>query len=250
MEPYRSIVTKQLAQILEKEPNAVLIEKNIVVLKNWLSDDLCDRLVNHVESFGEEIWWERNKREWWHGKFFFVEDPELDAELKHMRVRLQELFNQELWVESMNSVHRMIKGQSMFIHADNLAESLGMDNKCVFGVTHYISNFDGGEISYPNVNFMYKPEKGDLLLHPGWEEYAHYTEEVKGDRVRYIVAGFASLPEAQKLRENDQLYEGINAIKMSSAVTDIFGEDDLPDNFFTRPYEYENNSKGIDFDKN
>ena len=78
MEPYASIVKKQLAQILEKEPNAVLIEKNIIVLKNWLSDDLCDRLVNHVESFGEDIWWDKNKREWWHGKFFFVEDPELD----------------------------------------------------------------------------------------------------------------------------------------------------------------------------
>lgn len=241
MEPYASIVRKQLDQILEKEPKAVLLEKNIVVLKNWLSDDLCDRLVSHVESFGEDIWWQRNKREWWHGKFFFVEDPELDAELKHMRVRLQELFNHELWVESMNSVHRMTEGQSMFIHADNLKESQGLDNKCVFGVTHYISNFDGGEISYPNIKFSYKPEKGDLLLHPGWEEYAHYTEEVIGDRVRYIVAGFASLPEAQALREKDQLYEGIDSIKMSSAVTDIFGENDLPELFFTKPHEFESN---------
>jgi hypothetical protein len=238
MEPYASIVKKQLAQILEKEPNAVLIEDNIVVLKNWLSDDLCNRLVTYVESFGEDAWWEKNKREWWHGKFFFIEDPELDAELKHVRIRLQELFNQELWVESMNSVHRMTKGQSMFLHADNLAESLGLDNKCVFGVTHYISNFDGGEITYPNIKFMYKPEKGDLLLHPGWEAYAHYTEEVKGDRVRYIVAGFASLPEAEELRKNDQLYEGIDAVKMSSAVTGIFGENDLPDGFYTTPYDY------------
>lgn len=238
MEPYRSIVKKQLDQILAKEPKAVLIEPNIVVLKNWLSDDFCDKVVSHVESFGENIWWDRNKRDWWHGKFFFVEDPEIDQELKNMRTRLQELFNGELWVESMNSVHRMTKGQSMFIHADNLVESLGMDNKCVFGVTHYISNFDGGEISYPNVKFTYKPEKGDLLLHPGWEEYAHYTEEVVGDKVRYIIAGFASLPEAQALRENDQLYEGIDAIKMSSAITDIFGKDDLPEGFVTRPYEY------------
>jgi hypothetical protein len=238
MEPYASIVKNQIDQILEKEPNAVLIEDNIVVLKNWLSDDLCDKLVSHVESFGEDIWWDRNKREWWHGKFFFIEDPELDEELKHMRIRLQELFRQELWVESMNSVHRMTKGQSMFLHADNLSESLGMDNKCVFGVTHYLSNFDGGEISYPNVKFMYKPEKGDFLLHPGFEKYAHYTEEVKGDRVRYIVAGFASLPEAQALRENDQLYEGINAIKMSSAITGEYGENDLPKNFYTLPFEH------------
>lgn len=32
MEPYASIVKKQLAQILEKEPNAVLIEKNIDII--------------------------------------------------------------------------------------------------------------------------------------------------------------------------------------------------------------------------
>ena len=167
MEPYASIVKKQLAQILEKEPNAILIEKNIVVLKNWLSDDFCDRLVNHVESFGEDIWWDKNKREWWHGKFFFVEDPKLDAELKHMRIRLQELFRQELWVESMNSVHRMTEGQSMFEHADNLAESLGLDNKCVFGVTHYINNFEGGEIYYPDYEYLYKPKAGSMALHKG-----------------------------------------------------------------------------------
>lgn len=238
MEPYVSIVKKQLAQILEKEPKAVLLEKNIVVLKNWLSDEFCDKVVDHVESFGEEIWWERNKREWWHGKFFFVEDKEIDQELKNMRTRLQHLFNQELWVESMNSVHRMTTGQSMFEHADNLKESLGLDNKCVFGVTHYISNFEGGEIYYPYIPLDYKPEKGDLLLHPGFEEYLHGTRPVIGEKPRYIIAGFASLPEAQKLRENDQLYEGIDAIKMSSAVTDIFGKDDLPKNFYTTPHEY------------
>jgi hypothetical protein len=243
LQKYADIVSKQLKQILDKEPKAVLIEKNIVVLKNWLSDDLCDRLVSHAESFGEEIWWERNKREWWHGKFFFVEDPDLDAELKHMRVRLQELFNQELWVESMNSIHRMTEGQFMFEHADNLKESLNLDNKCVFGVTHYISNFDGGEIYYPYRDFEYHPEKGDLLLHPGWEDYLHGTRPVIGNRTRYIVAGFASLPEAQILRENDQLYEGVDAIKMSSAVTDIFGSDDLPAGFYTRPYEYGEDKK-------
>ena len=238
MEPYASIVKKQLAQILEKEPNAVLIEKNIVVLKNWLSDDLCDRLVTHVESFGEDVWWEKNKREWWHGKFFFVEDKDLDEELKHMRIRLQELFKGELWVESMNSVHRMTEGQSMFEHADNLAESLGLDNKCVFGVTHYINNFEGGEIYYPYLPFEYKPEKGDLLLHPGWEDYLHGTRPVSGNTARYIVAGFASLPEAEELRKKDQLYEGLDSIKMSSAVTGIFGEDKLPEGFYTTPHEY------------
>lgn len=242
MEPYVSIVKKQLAQILEKEPNAVLIEKNIVVLKNWLSDEFCDKVVNHVESFGEDIWWQRNKREWWHGKFFFVEDKEIDEELKNMRVRLQKLFNEELWVESMNSVHRMTTGQTMFEHADNLKESHGLDNKCVFGVTHYISDFEGGEIYYPYLPFAYKPEKGDLLLHPGWEDYLHGTRPVIGEKVRYIIAGFASLPEAQELRERDQLYEGVNAIKMSSAVTDIFGEDDLPETFYTKPFDFNKDS--------
>lgn len=235
MEPYASIVKKQLTQIVEKEPKAEYLEKNIVVLRNWLSDDLCDRLVNHAESFGEDIWWEKNKREWWHGKFFFVEDKDLDLELKHMRIRLQNLFNHELWVESMNSVHRMTEGQSMFEHADNLSESLGLDNKCVFGVTHYINNFEGGEIYYPYLPLEYKPKKGDLLLHPGWEDYLHGTRPVIGKTPRYIVAGFASLPEAEELRKNDQLYEEINTIRMSSAVTNEFGKDELPQAFYTKP---------------
>jgi hypothetical protein len=74
-----------------------------------------------------------------------------------------------------------------------------------------------------------------LLLHPGWEDYLHGTRPVTGNTTRYIVAGFAALPEAKALRENDQLYEGLDTIKMSSAVTGVFGEDELPEDFYTKP---------------
>ena len=71
------------------------------------------------------------------------------------------------------------------------------------------------------------------------KNHTHGTDPVVGDKIRYIVAGFASLPEAQALREKDQMYEGIDAIKMSSAVTGIFGKNDLPEEFSqTIPFEY------------
>ena len=41
------------------------------------------------------------------------------------------------------------------------------------------------------------------------------------------------------MRMKDQMYEGYDAIKMSSAVTNIFGENDLPSQFGqTLPFEY------------
>lgn len=230
---------KYISNVIKTMPNTFRVDDKVTVVKGWISEDLCDKLVSWAESLDEEKWWEKNKREWYNGKFLFTaDDKEIQDELDNLKKRLQELFMHELWIENMNSIHRMSKGEKMFEHADNLEES-GLDNKCIFGLTQYISNFEGGGIYYPKANLDYKPEKGDLLIHPGSDRYTHGTDPVVGDKIRYIVAGFASLPEAQALREKDQMYEGIDAIKMSSAVTGIFGKNDLPEEFSqTIPFEY------------
>lgn len=230
---------RYINNIIQTMPNVHRVDSKVTVVKNWISDDLCDKLVNWAESLDESIWWEKNKREWYHGKFLFTgDDKDIQDELDFLRKRLKDLFMNELWIESMNSIHRMRTGETMFEHADNL-ESIGLDNKCIFGLTQYISNFEGGAIYYPNAGIEYKPEKGDLLIHPGSDMYTHGTDPVIGDKVRYIVAGFASLPEAESMRIKDQMYEGIDAIKMSSAVTNKFGKNDLPSEFGqTIPFEY------------
>lgn len=230
---------KYIQNVISTMPNIHRVDNKVTVVKGWISDDLCDKLVEWAESVDESEWWEKNKREWYHGKFLFTGDTkEIQAELDVLREKLKVLFMNELWIESMNSIHRMRKGERMFEHPDNL-ESIGLDNKCVFGLTQYISNFDGGSIYYPNAGIEYKPEKGDLLIHPGSDMYTHGTDPVIGDRVRYIIAGFASLPEAEHMRMKDQMYEGIDAIKMSSAVTNIFGKNDLPPEFGqTTPFDF------------
>lgn len=202
MDQYRKIVKDKIKNILEKEPSSFTIDDNIIVIKNWISDKLCDKLVNHVESFDEKVWWEENKREWWHGKFLSIKDEEIKKELNNIRTRSQELFGTDLWIHDISSIHRMTKGQFMFKHADNLTESIGIDNKCVFGITHYLSNFNGGEICYPLKNIEYKPNKGDLVIHPASEDYLHSTKPVEGKNTRYIIATFASLTEAETINKN------------------------------------------------
>lgn len=230
---------KYIKNIIDTMPNVHRVDDKVTVVKGWISNELCDNIVSWAESLDESKWWEKNKRGWYNGKFLFTGDnEEIQNELDKLRIRLKDLFMNELWIESMNSIHRMRTGETMFEHADNL-EHIGMDNKCIFGLTQYISDFEGGVIYYPNAGIEYKPQKGDLLIHPGSEMYTHGTDPVIGDKIRYIIAGFASLPEAEEMRMKDQMYEGYNSIKMSSAVTNEFGENDLPHQFGeTIPFEF------------
>jgi hypothetical protein len=51
----------------------------------------------------------------------------------------------------------------------------------------YVSDFGGGEIVFPNLDFEYKPESGDLLIFKASLEHEHYTKEVtSGSRYVYI----------------------------------------------------------------
>lgn len=73
-----------------------------------------------------------------------------------------------------------------FLHWD--AEN---DPSIKYGIVYYVnSDFEGGELFYPKLNITYKPEAGDLIIHPGTLEYMHGVRDVKSG-VRYSMNMFA-----------------------------------------------------------
>ena len=205
--------------LIKSHPNFTQIEENIWVIKNFISDDICDSLVEFAESSPEEKWWERNKREWWHGKFLFAaENPEIVQTFIGIKEEVAKLFTDDWFLSDMASIHRMQKGEGMFEHSDNPTEDMGRNNFVELSFVLYISDFEGGEIYYPRLEgphpaipLQYKSEKGDLLIHPGVGKYFHGVYPVTSDKVRYVTTAFAYDKRVKELRDKGLVYEDANS---------------------------------------
>ena len=56
---------KYISNVIKTMPNTFRVDDKVTVVKGWISEDLCDKLVSWAESLDEEKWWEKNKREWY-----------------------------------------------------------------------------------------------------------------------------------------------------------------------------------------
>jgi len=221
--------------LIKLHPNFTQIEENVWVIKNFISDEICDSLVEYAESQPEEKWWERNKREWWHGKFLFAaENDRIIKTFIDIKEEIAKLFTEDWFLSDMASIHRMQKGEGMFEHSDNPTEDMGRNNFVELSFVLYISDFKGGEIYYPRIEgphpampLHYKSEKGDLLIHPGVGKYFHGVYPVTSDAVRYVTTAFAYDRRVKELRDKGLVYEDVNSGQPINEITEAqaTGED-------------------------
>lgn len=65
-------------------------------------------------------------------------------------------------------------------------------------VLYLNDDYAGGEICFPNQDFVYKPKAGDIVTFPsGGTEYSHYVKKIT-DGKRYTVAMWHSMEEDKK----------------------------------------------------
>lgn len=204
-------------------PDYLGVEKNIHVIKNFTTQSERDWFLSIAESAKEEDWW-RDKREWWTGKILYVGDENTgNPNIHNVLSRIKALFDdekEEKWqFGGMISVHRMTPGQAMFLHADNPSGTNGLTNYVQFGMGLYHSEFNGGEVYYEHLDLAYKPEPGDLLMHPGTTKYTHRTLPVLPGPIRYLSTTFAFDPAVKRLREKKMVFENIET-KMAEGEID------------------------------
>ena len=209
--------------LIKSHPNFFQVEENIWVIKKFVQDETCDSLVKFAESHSEENWWERNKREWWHGKFLFVEDEGIHKIFKSIKEQISTLFTDDWFLSDMGSIHRMQNGEGMFEHSDNPTEDMGRNNFVQLSFVLYISDFEGGEIYYPRIlnpePLQYKASKGDLLIHPGVGRYLHGVKPVIGDKIRYVTTTFAYDQRVKELRDKGLVYIDVKSGKPITEIT-------------------------------
>lgn len=178
------------------------LDENIFFVHNFIDNETIDKITKYAESVDESQWWinKDGKENWWVGKFLYINDN-LDMQYinTHITEKIKKIFPERWFVGGMSSVHRMLEGQSMPFHADDATEDMGNEGFLQYAFVLYLSDFEGGEMVYPNLGLEYKPNKGDLLIHTGTGEYFHGTKPVIGSKIRYVGTTYAYDPEVKKI---------------------------------------------------
>jgi len=137
----------------------VYLDKDIFVIKNFLSDD-------EISKFPKN--------------------------LKEVRSRVSSLFNDEYLIKGLGFVRTQLPEDFDYIHYDShrltcvcewCSKNGQLRSKYAF-VIYLNDDFSGGgEITYFYQNIVYQPEKGSLICHLGTSEYTHRVSKIKeGER--------------------------------------------------------------------
>ena len=202
------------------DPSIVKIKEEGVWLgKGFVSKENCRTIVEHIEAFTEKDWqdgWARHQAtlfytndpesekplsDWWNDK---VSPPILMPLVNEININLKSLFAPEFIFLPEYKVTRLKPGQKGHLpHRDNRGNDFRSpdngtdDNNIKQGIkqeftiqcayTIYLSEFDGGEINYPELNYTHTPVPGDIVIHSS--DILHEVFDVTKNN-RYTITGW------------------------------------------------------------
>lgn len=170
---------------------------DIVVIPNFIDQDQITDIVAMANSLSEDDWAKLNE----HSNENFKDK---NYSLGNYAYSFRELASNEaleiiknvwgieedIFLTSFSVISRS-KDLGMAVHSDG---GDGLSQKTLYGLVLYLNTCDvdfvGGELYYPNLGIEYKPKAGDLVIHPGSDEYSHGVRNVTSG-VRYIITSFA-----------------------------------------------------------
>jgi len=170
----------------------VLVRDRLWEYENFLTNDEVSVLMEIVTNATEENWFreEMDPNDLHQaGKALCLDDHEVVGPMvRGIADRVNSLF---LDVDYMVELGCVVRGSKKYrptdYHRDN--ESEGIDTEHMYGILVYLnSDFDGGEICYPELDVVYKPKPGALI--------AHYAGNLHGvnpvtEGTRYSMTSFA-----------------------------------------------------------
>lgn len=176
-------------------PLKELVKDRLWEYENFLTDDEVDTLLGVAMSASEEEWFgaELNPHDWhYRGKSLGLTGyPLAIRKILEIDSRIAGLFSNWTNIVQIGSIVRNTdKLMPVGLHRDNEDENM-VDNRnsyCRYGVLMYLnSEFDGGEICYPEYGIEYKPKRGVLIIHHAGN--LHGVNPV-GNGTRYSMTSF------------------------------------------------------------
>lgn len=194
--------------ILIDSQHIEVLEDKIWVVHNFIDKKESEIYLEIANSVNEEDWWKENGG-WYKGKYLNLSNNPIIQKLSNsITKRFSELFEHgsSYTYGSPGSIHRMTKGQEMFVHADFSELDDKDDDIVLFNTAIYHNDVPGGEIYYPEIGIEYHPTQGDLVMHPGTTRYRHGVKTVLED-TRYISTLWAANDKGMKIKTSGE-YNG------------------------------------------
>lgn len=165
------------------------IHEGIYSWKNYVPQERLDYYVNLLENLSEESWYIHCNSE--DGD---ISGQFLDGKLSYDIVerpfmnKLITLFGTDmLWIYCHGNFLRLKTGEGSSREDSYTQIVKGFAPFIQKKLAIYMSEFSGGEIVFPEIDFEYKPEPGELLVFDINDKLDHYTKPVtSGTRYVYM----------------------------------------------------------------
>jgi len=174
-----------------------------IIEEEFLTTQALDILISWIKK--EEKLFESHVSsiEYWSKKCIHYTDSNISTDIRYIlkksslgmrkfiSINLQD--NSRYLYSEYPQIVRWREGDEMSPHADNIEQDNITPNASPWrsfgGVIYLNSDFDGGEIYYPNLGITVHPKPGMVILHPADIKYTHGVSKVtKG--MRYTISTF------------------------------------------------------------
>ena len=179
----------------------------VILQKGWLDSAQCDELVAYLEEQPRQrlVTFDGHTGQQQYDRDRVTDWVPLGSQqptiIENVQTALREVAEPKFecrinWF-LMPQVLRYESGGHYIRHADS--EQMNPDNNTWHKVADrdvsllmYLNDeFAGGELFFPNFNYRYQPEKGDLVLFPSDHRYMHEAETVTSG-FRYAIVSWAA----------------------------------------------------------
>lgn len=165
--------------------------EKILKIDNLVSPEEIDKIISIVDD--PEIWNHQSKNTTWRnriadGNVLLRMYPDILETISNVQSRLSDnisdFYNVKL-AKPDRSIVRWFSGSFQFPHADNTH----YPNYHIGSIIYLNSNYEGGELFFPQHEITLKPVSGQAFAFPGDSYYLHGVKEIT-DGVRYTIPTF------------------------------------------------------------
>jgi hypothetical protein len=163
------------------------LSPDIYEIEDFVTLEQQKEILNFCNSLEEDQWWEilseQDKLEFWYGKQYRGEKPQVFEDIDN---NIKNLYASSEYIPGA-ALQRCLDHEPMQQHRDYWLKDL--DHYIRYGIViYYNDDYLGGEIEYPELDIVYKPKARSLVMHGG--NILHGPKKVIGDKVRYFSTDF------------------------------------------------------------
>lgn len=181
------------------------LHDEVYELEGFVSDEELESVLALISNTTEEEWYGDSvtpQYDFWKGKVISV----ITKEITSINQRIASLFSSEIVPTGIN-ISRYKDGDKIGPHRDNYDDFSGAQGISYGIIIYWNDNYRGGELYYKELNLIYKPKPGSLLLHSG--EIEHESLPVIGDGERYFSTAFIRSNNSSRVLLNKDIFKDL-----------------------------------------